>query len=216
MCNEPTTVNGRARVNASFDVRGTPLRVGDSVRGIVWPEADCSWMLSCLGKHLDHTSVVDADPTRLVGSHVYTCTEAQWRDLTQETEGAIMVTTEMMDRAAFCVSRFMRVVLDVPSTDKDAEDKFYTILHLLEPDAHAGINQVHPDSVLVLVPRQQAGYPNLVVSEMTSSAALLTMMCYQRPDSTMLRVSTFAGTCFPELCVYVQLTDMCGFVGTGE
>ena len=53
---QKTSLNMRARVSAAFNVRGTAVRVGDTVRGMKWPETDNTLMLRVTVEHLSQTS----------------------------------------------------------------------------------------------------------------------------------------------------------------
>ena len=83
----------------------------------------------------------------------------------------------------------MRMVLDVPATDPESEDLFYTVMHVMGPDASPGITKLSAKSVLLLIPRRPAGHTYLVVSNLPTPTAVETVQRWARKDSTMMLVS---------------------------
>ena len=83
MLSEKTSLNMKARVSASFDMRGTPVLVGDAVRGIHCPGTISGPFLRVPAQHMAKLNWKLPETPKLVGSHTYTCSQAQWRELTE-------------------------------------------------------------------------------------------------------------------------------------
>ena len=133
MLSEKMSLNMKARVSTSFDMRGTPVLVGDAVRGIHSPETYASPFLRVTAKHLSKLDWKLPETPVLVGSHTYTCSEAQRLELT-ETDGCVWQTSNMLDGASLMCLGFMRKLPDVPDTDQDSDDRLYTVMHVLGTD----------------------------------------------------------------------------------
>ena len=69
MLSEKTSLNMKARVSASFDMRGMPVLVEDAVRGIHSPETYASPFLRVTAKHLSKLDWKMPETPVLVGSH---------------------------------------------------------------------------------------------------------------------------------------------------
>ena len=158
------------------------------MRGLNWPEIDASPFLLVTVKHLSKLNWQLPEAPVLVGSHTYTCTEAQWREL-MDTDGCVWQMSDVLDGASLLCLGFMRRLPDVPVTDPDSDDLFYTVMHVLGPDAPTGIMKLSSDSVVLLLPRTPAGHPYLVVSAEPTGAAVQTMQSWARKNSTMMLVS---------------------------
>jgi len=188
MLSEKTSLNMKARVSASFDMRGTPVLVGDTVRGIHFPETFARPFLRATAKHLSKLDWKLPETPVLVGSHTYTCSEAQWRELT-ETDGCVWQTSDMLDGSCLMCLGFMRKLPDVPDTDQDSDDRLYTMMHVLVTDVPTGVMKLSPESVVLLLPHTPAGHLNLVVSAEPTIAAVQTMQSWARKNSLMMLVS---------------------------
>ena len=115
MLSEKTSLNMKARASASFDMRGTPVLVGDAVCGIHFPGTISGPFLRIAAQHLSKLDWKLPETPVLVGSHTYTCSEAQWRELT-ETGGCVWQTSDMLDGSCLMCCGFMRKLPDVPDT----------------------------------------------------------------------------------------------------
>ena len=87
------------------------------------------------------------------------------------------------------VCGFMGIVLDEPATDPDSDDLFYTVMHVMDPDASPGFTKPSAQSVMLLIPRRPGGHPYLVVSHLPTPAAVETVQRWARKDSTLMLVS---------------------------
>ena len=168
------------------------MAVGDAVRGLKWPETDPGHMLRVEAKHLSKLNWQQPEASAVVGSHTYTCTEAQWREL-RDTDGCVWQMTDMLDGAILLCLGFMRRVFDVPVTDPKSDDTFYTVMLVVAPDAPldapTDLMKLSQDSVVLLLPRSADGHPYLVVSAEPTGDAVLSMQNWARSDSTMMMVS---------------------------
>jgi len=188
MLREKTSLNMKNRVSASFDMRGTPILVGDAVQGIHFPGTFSGPYLRVPAQYMARLDWKLPETAKLVGSHTYTCSAAQWRELT-ESGGCGWQTSDMLDGACLMRCGFMRLLPDVPDTNGDSDDRLYTVMLELGTDVPTGVMELSPDSVVLLLPRTATGHSTLVVSAEPTIAAIQTMQNWARKESSTMLVS---------------------------
>ena len=173
------------RTNTAFDVRGTPLVLGDFVRGIEWADTDTMTILRVTMEDLSKPPWYLPDSADNTASQACSMTAEQWRSL---TAAGTWQTTTVVDKACMRVMCYIKIVPDEAETQLAINDPFFTVVHMTGTTANPDITKLSADSTMLLLPRNPSGQPYLVTSDLPATAAMETMRRFAHAKSTMILV----------------------------